>query len=652
MLNFAKRSHWAVLGVLSGVYAANVVFDGASVQLDGIYYFIDPHVTGELPLPRIDLAAVTAGGFMPVTVVQSTAEATSLDSLLQSWLERDDVFQPSFLWGGVYVADGRFLSESSQHAPSSMKLLNTTALVQHLPPNTTTTTRQLPSGPYFLHAQTGKVHRALRLYDDYADAFTGSLLQSTDGGGRVQTLSAQIPTAMTLTMGVPSRLYYTVTAAQPLAGVRLGVKDLFCVRGARRSNANRAWYHLYDLPCDASATAVQRLVDAGAVVVGYQMLAQFALGDRYTSDAVDMHLPFNPRGDGYASPEGSSSGGAASVAAYPWMDLALGTDTGGSVRGPAQVIGVFGNRPTEGLVSLEGVTPLSPGLDTPGLLTRDPALWDTAQQVLYGEGYKSLAGVKAPEYPKTVYLLNWPKGKGYDVDGMLDGFVNAVVEVTGAKVETIDLEALWARTRPSEVGDVTLAVFLNSTYTVLTATDQWNLVGKPFFADYAKKHGGRKPFVNPSPLTRWTWAQTLPASAYPAARRQHVVARAWFGTHVLAATGNARCSSALLLYSDYLGTPNPRTTMRVMPGVRGLQAAYWAPLTGTPDLALPLGEVRTLSNVTGEAEPLPVSADIMAARGCDGLLTRLAAELVAKGAVKVPQTGASLNGGAEMLFRQ
>ncbi len=480
MLALARSSspYWALAGLLGCVASTKVVFTGASVRLGDSYYFIDPHVAGELPVQQRrdgdhDHAGALDSGFAAVTVVQSAGEATSLASLLVGWDELDDVFQPSFLAGGVYVADSRVASSSS----ASEELLNTTASVYTLPNAT-----RLPSGPYFLNVHTGHAHRALRLYDDYTNSFTGALLHKPDDS--VQTLSAQRPTAMTLTVGVPSRLYYTPTPARPLAGARLGVKDLFCVRGARRSNANRAWYRLY-ATCNGTSPAVQRLVDAGAVIVGYQALAQFANGDRYAADAVDMHLPFNPRGDGYSVPLGSSSGAGASVAAYPWLDLALGSDTGGSVRNPAQVAGVFGNRPTTGLVTLDDVTPLAPTLDTPGLTARDPALWDAAQKVLYGDNYTSLAEVAAPEYPKTIYLVDWPLGKRPEVDSMMNTFVNATVAITGARVEKLDLEALWKSTRPGDVGDVSLATYLNTTYATIVASEQWSLVGKQFFADYA-----------------------------------------------------------------------------------------------------------------------------------------------------------------------
>jgi len=96
----------------------------------------------------------------------------------------------------------------------------------------------LPLGPYFLDASNGQVFQAWRLYSDYTGAFTETLIGNTDGTFSV--LPANVP-GQNLAVAVASRLYFTKTAAKPLAGVRLGVKDIYDVAGARTSNGNRAW---------------------------------------------------------------------------------------------------------------------------------------------------------------------------------------------------------------------------------------------------------------------------------------------------------------------------------------------------------------------------------------------------------------------------
>ena len=223
----------------------------------------------------------------------------------------------------------------------------------------------IPSGPYFILAN-GALYQPLRLYSDFAGAFTQPLISTRNGS--YSALPAALPGIQSPTIGVPSRLYYTRTASRPLAGVRTGIKDIYDVAGVKTSDGNRAWYGFYP-PAKANSVPVQRLIDAGAILVGKMKTSQFANGERATVDWVDYHSPFNPRGDGYQDPSSSSSGAGAGTATYFWLDLALGSDTGGSIRGPSQVQGLFGNRPSYGSVELTGVMPLAPELDTAGFLS-------------------------------------------------------------------------------------------------------------------------------------------------------------------------------------------------------------------------------------------------------------------------------------------
>ncbi|KAL8737728.1 MAG: hypothetical protein Q9190_008084, partial [Brigantiaea leucoxantha] len=192
---------------------------------------------------------------------------------------------------------------------------------------------KIPSGPYFL-SSTGALYQPYRLYSDFAGAFTQPLIPASNGS--YAALPAALPGIQSPAVGVPSRLYYTKTAAKPLAGVRLGIKDIYDVAGVKTSDGNRAFYGLYP-PRTVNAIPVQRLIDAGAVIVGKMKTSQFANGEVATADWVDYHSPFNPRGDGYQDPSSSSSGPGAGAGSYPWLDLTLGSDTGGSIRGPSQV---------------------------------------------------------------------------------------------------------------------------------------------------------------------------------------------------------------------------------------------------------------------------------------------------------------------------
>lgn len=159
--------------------------------------------------------------------------------------------------------------------------------------------------------------------------------------------------------------------------MRLAVKDIYDVKGLRTGCGNRAFWQLYP-PKERTAPAIQRLLDGGMILVGKTKTSQFANGETATGDWVDLHAPYNPRGDGYQDGSSSSTGSGTAVAAYPWLDFAIGSDTGGSMRGPAGANGIFGNRPSHGAVALDDVMPLSPELDTAGIFSRDAKLWAAA----------------------------------------------------------------------------------------------------------------------------------------------------------------------------------------------------------------------------------------------------------------------------------
>jgi Asp-tRNA(Asn)/Glu-tRNA(Gln) amidotransferase A subunit family amidase len=177
----------------------------------------------------------------------------------------------------------------------------------------------------------------------------------------------------------------------------VGIKDIFDVPGTKRGCGNRAYFDL--LPeKNTTAPAVQKLIDAGAIIVGKMITSQFANEELATADWVDYHSPFNARDDGYSDPSSSSSGPGAGIGAYQWLDLVLGSDTGGSVRNPAQVNGAYGNRPSHGFVSLNNTMPLSPLLDTAGRITRDATLWKTAARVVHSN-FSTFES-----FPKKLYI--------------------------------------------------------------------------------------------------------------------------------------------------------------------------------------------------------------------------------------------------------
>ena len=149
-----------------------------------------------------------------------------------------------------------------------------------------------------------------------------------------------------------------------LSGLAVGVKDNMAVRGVELTCGSRAFEGVVP---GRHAAVVDGLLAAGARLVGKTNLDELAFGP--TSETSAFGPVSNPRAPDHVA-GGSSSGSAAAVAAGE-VDLALGSDTGGSIRIPASYCGVVGHKPTYGLVPMEGVVPLAYSLDHVGPLARD-----------------------------------------------------------------------------------------------------------------------------------------------------------------------------------------------------------------------------------------------------------------------------------------
>ena len=166
----------------------------------------------------------------------------------------------------------------------------------------------------------------------------------------------------------------TVNPAGTLGSVPIALKDIIDQAG-RVNTCGSAFYR--HVPA-VSATSVQRLVDAGGVIIGRANLHEWAFG--FNSENEQWGAVRNPW-DTNTSAGGSSGGSAAAVAAG-LVPLAIGTDTGGSVRVPAALCGTYGLKVTHGAIPIDGVFPLVASIDTVGPLANSMELIETAYRVM------------------------------------------------------------------------------------------------------------------------------------------------------------------------------------------------------------------------------------------------------------------------------
>lgn len=149
------------------------------------------------------------------------------------------------------------------------------------------------------------------------------------------------------------------------------------------------------------------------------------------------------QGDGYQSPGGSSSGPAAGIASYDWLDIAVGSDTGGSMRNPGSLQGIYANRPSTGAVSLEHVLPLCSDIDTAGVLARNAATWSTVMHAWY----RNFTDYR--DYPKKLFYppSSFPN-TSTEVGEMLEKVVVKVERFLDTKREHVNISTRWMETHP------------------------------------------------------------------------------------------------------------------------------------------------------------------------------------------------------------
>ena len=262
----------------------------------------------------------------------------------------------------------------------------------------------------------------------------------------------------------------------PMHGIPIALKDLYDTKGVRTTGQSKV--HEHRVPTEDS-TATARLREGGSVLLGKLAMHEFALGGPRTSLFEQARNPWNL--DHVTG--GSSSGSGAAVAAATCMG-SLGSDTGGSIRGPASLCGIVGLKPTYGRVSRCGVIPLSWSLDHCGPMTwtvEDAALM---LQVIAGHDPKDPSSSHAPVPDYLGHLrgdvrgmvIGMPRHYFFDTEAGLDAETLEAVDKALA-----DLESLGGRLEEVEIPSLAYAGISNTVIMIgeAFAYHRDNMVSQP-----------------------------------------------------------------------------------------------------------------------------------------------------------------------------
>jgi amidase len=361
-------------------------------------------------------------------------------------------------------------------------------------------------------------------------------------------------------------------SAGPLTGLSFGVKDLFDVAGYPTSGGQPLLLAMSGIKTK-SAHAVQQLLDAGAKFVGKTVTDELA-SSMHGNNAINGAAP--------SRNAGGSSSGSASAVSNNLCDFALGSDTGGSVRAPANHCGLYGIRPTHGRISLEGVLELAPSLDTCGYFARDIETFARVSGVLLGDDPLPM--------PTKIQLL-----KPLDMWSMLGE------DVVAAHADSlVRIEAVLGKATQTQVF-IAEPEHLATCFRHLMGYEAWKIYG-PFIERFC-------PPLGPGIAQRFAMSKAVTSEQYAAA----AMLRERFKKHLADLLGT---NGVMVIPTAADIAPLKSDSVEIMDDYRNrsIKMLCLAGLSGFPQISMPLSQRL--------GAPLGIS--LLGPAGSDMQLVRLA----------------------------
>ncbi|WVW86125.1 hypothetical protein I302_108165 [Kwoniella bestiolae CBS 10118] len=609
--------------------------------------YIIPHTTSSTttepePVAVLSLPQTPSGGI----------SQDDVNSLLKGPVEEDDVINEDWFQKAIVVLDSPEPTSKAEIEGSALHLLKDKYGTTHIMIDSRITFDQnwsqthspaihqinidessVPAaGPYLTQSMDGNLNLfpVYRLYPDTTSAHVTGVFPSCSGEGSYKSLD-RTDTRKHHFIPVRSRL--------SCSGPRCSVKDVFDINGLVTGNGNRIYTEL-DEPAKSTAPAVQILIDAGVNIVAKSQTNEFAGAGPNVEQNTQFCYPWSYRMDRYQAVGGSSSGAASGISSFQWLDVAITTDTSGSTLSPAACMGLYGMRPTHGVIPMEGVLPSCQETDTPGIITRDPS-WLTNIARTWLSNPSNVEDKVHSKLPKELII---PSDDLHDLTPQIkekyQALIRQVSQTLGMPVKYINMSE--AGPNPSTDEDM----ISTDEFKKLTFAERWRDFGKSLVEEYQTSNEGRWPPLGSYIANglRDAKAENWPQSNFERYKRKLKKTGMKFndlldsdvsGTESESLFMNLWDPSKFPAYHEERIHGQPLTA----PSKQPISPEFLPAYSGCPTIVAPFDQVPFESVVSGKTEQHPIAVSMMCSRGSDLRLAEIVDTLHSAGVLKTVKTG-------------